>query len=129
MQNKNIGIRGRHRVVTITPHAAGKVREMMEEQGALNKGLRVFVTGGGCAGYSYGMAFDERGEDDTVAEVEGVDVLVDSDSLPILEGAVVDYIDDLTGAGFTIQNPNAVKTCGCGHSFTTDEGSAVHSHC
>lgn len=116
-------------MVTITPHAAGKVKEMMEEQGAANMGLRVFVTGGGCAGYSYGMAFDDMNEGDTVAEVGGLDIFVDPDSLPILEGAVVDYIDDLTGSGFTIHNPNAVKTCGCGHSFTTDEGSAVHSHC
>lgn len=116
-------------MVTITPHAAEKVKEMMREQGATEMGLRVFVTGGGCAGYSYGMAFDRESEGDTVQSVNGVQVFVDGESLPILEGAEVDYIDDLSGSGFTIKNPNAVKTCGCGHSFTTDDDKAVHSHC
>lgn len=116
-------------MVTITEKAAEKVRDLMVEQGGEGKGLRVFVTGGGCAGYSYGMAFDDRSQDDLVAEAGGVQVLVDPESLPILEGATIDFIDELSGSGFTIENPNAVKTCGCGHSFTTDQEKAVQSHC
>ncbi|MHB1505895.1 MAG: iron-sulfur cluster insertion protein ErpA [Sulfobacillus sp.] len=116
-------------MVTITEKAAEKVRDLMMEQGGAGKGLRVFVTGGGCAGYSYGMAFDERTADDSVAEAAGVQVLVDPESLPILNGATIDFIDELSGSGFTIENPNAVKTCGCGHSFTTDQEKAVSSHC
>jgi len=116
-------------MVSVTPQAAGKVKELMKQQGAEEMGLRVFVTGGGCAGYSYGMAFDDAADGDAIAEVEGLSVFVDGESLPILEGATVDYIDDISGSGFTISNPNAVRTCGCGHSFTTDEETAVHSHC
>lgn len=116
-------------MVTITPIAATKVKEMMDQQGAEGLGLRVFVSGGGCAGYSYGMAFDELNDGDAVADAAGIKVFVDPESLPILEGAIVDFIDELSGSGFTIKNPNAVKTCGCGHSFTTSDDNAVHSHC
>lgn len=104
--------------IAITDSAAAKVLELIhrEENDALK--LRVFVTGGGCSGFSYGFTFDEDvADDDTVVEREGVTILVDSLSYQYLLGAEVDYREDLQGAQFVIQNPNASATCGCGNSF------------
>ncbi len=116
-------------MVQITASAAQKVQELMAQEGGAQS-LRLFVTGGGCAGYSYGMAFDnEEREGDEIAEVSGVRLIVDESSAPLLRGAEIDYIDSIQGSGFTIHNPNAVKSCSCGHSFTTDEEQGVHSHC
>lgn len=115
-------------MLNITESAAVKVREMISDQGREGEGLRVFVTGGGCAGYSYGMAFDGKREDDELLSVHGIDVFVDPQSSPLLDGAEIDYLDGLSGSGFTIKNPNAVRSCGCGHSFNTS-GGAVRSHC
>lgn len=116
-------------MVQITTAAAEKVQELMaQEDGA--QSLRLFVSGGGCAGFSYGMAFDnEEREGDEIAEVSGVRLLIDESSAPLLRGAQIDYIDSIQGSGFTINNPNAVRSCSCGHSFTTDEEKGVHSHC
>ncbi|MDA8345206.1 MAG: iron-sulfur cluster assembly accessory protein [Thermaerobacter sp.] len=115
-------------MVQISTAAAQKVQELMAQEGG-SQSLRLFVSGGGCAGYSYGMAFDNEERDgDEVAEVAGVRLIVDENSAPLLRGAEIDYVDSIQGSGFTIHNPNAVKSCSCGHSFSTEEGS-VHSHC
>jgi iron-sulfur cluster assembly accessory protein len=114
-------------MITITELAAKKVLELGEQEGKVGP-LRVFVTGGGCAGFSYGMAFDEVREDDEVAVQHGIEIVIDKESLPLLKGATIDYVESLTGSGFTIENPNAVKSCSCGHSFNTD-GDPVRSHC
>lgn len=114
-------------MITLTELAAEKVRLLGAQEGKVGP-LRVFVTGGGCAGYSYGMAFDEVREDDEVVEQHGVQIVIDRESLPLLRGATIDYVESLTGSGFTIDNPNAVRSCSCGHSFNTD-GDHVRSHC
>ena len=105
-------------MVTITDVAAGKIQELAkEEDNAL--GLRVYVKGGGCSGYQYGMAFESKmGDDDTVIEKDDIKVILDSQSAPLLNGAEIDYVDSLQGSGFSVNNPNAKKTCGCGSSFT-----------
>ena len=105
-------------MITISPTAEGKIRELMqEEKGTV--GLRVFVKGGGCHGYQYGMAFESAmGEDDTVLEKGDVKVIMDSQSAPLLQGAEVDYVDSVQGSGFSIKNPQAKTTCGCGSSFS-----------
>jgi len=105
-------------MVTITVGAEQKIRELMkEEQDAV--GLRVYVRGGGCHGYQYGMSFESKiGEDDSVIEKGDIKVILDSQSAPLLSGAEVDYVDSLQGSGFAIKNPQAKTTCGCGSSFT-----------
>ena len=92
----------------------------------MNAAVRVFVKSGGCSGYSYGMAIDDRVLDgDQFFESNGVKVVVDKMSLPFLEGAMVDYVENMMGGGFSVvSNPNATSNCGCGHSFRTD-GKAV----
>ncbi|MDX1410584.1 MAG: iron-sulfur cluster insertion protein ErpA [Nitrospirales bacterium] len=104
-------------MVTITDIAAGKIQELAkEEENAL--GLRVYVKGGGCSGYQYGMAFESKlSDDDTVIEKDDIKVILDSQSAPLLSGAEIDYVDSLQGSGFSVKNPNAKKTCGCGSSF------------
>lgn len=105
--------------VRITDAAASKVRELVDDEGAADLSLRVFITGGGCSGFSYGFTFDEApAEDDASIEHGGVTVLVDPMSYPYLVGAQIDYREDLAGAQFVIENPNAVSTCGCGNSFS-----------
>lgn len=105
--------------VDLTDRAADKVRELIEDEGNQNLKLRVFVTGGGCSGFSYGFTFDEEaGDDDVVVERSGVVLLVDHLSLQYLAGSSVDYGEDLGGAQFRIENPQAATTCGCGNSFS-----------
>jgi len=102
-----------------TDSAAGKVKELIEEEGNTNLKLRVFVTGGGCSGFQYGFTFDEEvAEDDTVLEKEGVTLLIDPMSFQYLSGAEIDYTEGLEGSQFVIRNPNATSTCGCGSSFS-----------
>jgi iron-sulfur cluster assembly protein len=92
----------------------------LAERNLTEHGLRVFVAGGGCSGMQYGMAIEkDAGEFDTVLDTSGVKVFVDPTSMMYLAGATVDYVDNLMGGGFRIDNPNAVSTCGCGHSFRT----------
>ena len=87
--------------------------------------MRVFVKSGGCSGYQYGMAIDDRElEGDTVVYDRGVKLVVDRMSLPLLRGSEVDYLENMMGGGFTVNNPNATSSCGCGHSFRTDGASA-----
>lgn len=103
----------------VSPSAIAKVKSLVEEEGNTDLKLRVYVTGGGCSGFQYGFAFDEAvAEDDAVVEQEGIRLLVDSMSYPFLMGAKVDYLEDLQGAKFVIENPNAASTCGCGASFS-----------
>ena len=105
--------------LAVTPAATAKVRELLVEEGNPALSLRVYITGGGCSGFQYGFTFDEeRAEDDLAIERDGVTVLVDPLSLQYLMGAEVDYAETLSGAQFTIRNPNAKTTCGCGSSFT-----------
>ncbi|KAB7623042.1 iron-sulfur cluster insertion protein ErpA [Alkalilimnicola sp. S0819] len=99
-------------------NAARKVRELIEEEGNEQLKLRVYITGGGCSGFQYGFSFDENVEEgDTVLENGGVTLLVDPMSGQYLEGAEIDYVENIEGAQFVIRNPNANTTCGCGSSF------------
>lgn len=105
--------------LNVSPAALAKVKHLVEEEENDKLKLRVFVTGGGCAGFQYGFSFDEEvADDDTVIEKEGVKVLVDALSYQYLVGAQVDYEEGLQGSRFVINNPNATTTCGCGTSFS-----------
>lgn len=111
-------------MITITTKAADKVKGMLEQEkeNLSDGGLRIYVQGGGCSGFQYGMVLDEINEGDQVIEAQGIKVLVDPMSLKHLDGAEVDYKDDLMSGGFAIKNPNAQSSCGCGQSFTPGEG-------
>ncbi len=116
-------------MITLTSNAAAKVKGILEQEkeNLPDGALRIYVQGGGCSGFQYGMVLDEVAEGDQVIEAEGgVKVIVDPMSLRYLEGAEVDYKEDLMGGGFAIKNPNAKSTCGCGHSFQTEEGGGSH---
>ena len=113
-------------VFTVTPAATSIIKNLLEQRNIPNHALRVFVTGGGCSGMQYGMAFQENADEgDTVVISDDVRLLVDPTSLVYLNGAVIDYVDTLIGGGFRIDNPNAVSSCGCGHSFKTENGGAT----
>jgi iron-sulfur cluster assembly protein len=117
-------------IVTVTDKAAEKAKAILADRGVENGALRVFVVSGGCSGYSYGMAIARsREEDDIAIEASGITLLVDSESAPLLEGAEVDYVDDLMKSGFTIFNPNATHSCACGSSFQTKDGSGQAKSC
>lgn len=105
--------------IIFSDSAANKVSELIADEGNDNLKLRVYVSGGGCSGFQYGFTFDEEvNEDDTCVEKNGVTVLIDSMSIQYLNGAEIDYKEDLSGAQFVIRNPNATTTCGCGSSFS-----------
>ncbi len=102
-----------------TEAAAVKVRGLIEDEQNPNLKLRVYISGGGCSGFSYGFTFDETlNDDDTVVTKDTVTLLVDSMSFQYLVGSKIDYLEDLQGARFVIENPNATTTCGCGSSFS-----------
>ena len=104
-------------MITLTERAGAKVQELL----ALEKkaGLRVYVTGGGCQGFSYGISLEDMSlAEDAVIEMRGVKLFVDPQSAKMLEGTEIDYLDSLESTGFSIKNPNAKSTCGCGHSFS-----------
>src|SRR3990170_4830083 len=115
-------------VITVTEAAAGKIRELLTEEGKTESGLRVFVQGGGCSGFQYGLMIEESGGvGDQVYESNGVKLFVDPVSISYLKGAEVDFVDTVTGGGFTIKNPQATSTCGCGQSFSVaGEGGGGH---
>ena len=115
--------------LSITPSAADKVRELLEQENDPSLALRIFVAGGGCSGLQYGMTLDEEQEGDTVISQGEFKVLVDEMSLGYINGSEVDYVDSLMGAGFTVNNPNAVSSCGCGHSFKTASGGGEAKSC
>lgn len=105
--------------ILITDSAVNKVRELIQEESNPDLKLRVFITGGGCSGFQYGFTFDEiSNEDDFIVDKDGVKFLVDTMSYQYLVGAEIDYIDSFEGSQFTIKNPNAQTTCGCGSSFS-----------
>jgi iron-sulfur cluster insertion protein len=113
------GYQSLERPLDFTSAAAAKVRELIAEEGNPGLKLRVYISGGGCSGFQYGFEFDEQqGEDDLAIATDGVTLLVDPLSLQYLMGAVVDYTESLHGAQFSIRNPNAKSTCGCGSSFS-----------
>jgi iron-sulfur cluster insertion protein len=105
--------------IIFTDNAAKKVGSLIAEEGNDALKLRVYISGGGCSGFQYGFTFDEEvAEDDTTVENDGVTVLIDSMSIQYLNGAEIDYKEDLSGSQFVIRNPNAATTCGCGSSFS-----------
>jgi iron-sulfur cluster assembly protein len=109
----------RYAEITFTELGAQKVREFLASQEAdtSSAGLRLGVRGGGCSGFQYQLAFDQKRDGDHVFEDHGLNILVDDQSLPYVHGSSIDYIDELTGAGFQVNNPNVVAACGCGSSF------------
>ena len=110
--------------ITLTPEAANAVKELLEKRDLKGYALRVFVSGGGCSGYQYGMALENNVRDtDLKFEHHGVDVVVDEISINYLNGSTIDYVDEIMGSGFKIENPNAVSSCGCGNSFRTKDDS------
>jgi iron-sulfur cluster assembly accessory protein len=102
----------------VTEAAVDTIRSLLEQRQIPDHALRVFVTGGGCSGMQYGMAFEQQpSEHDTVVETDGVRLIIDPTSLMYLEGSTIDFVDSLMGGGFRIDNPNSVSSCGCGKSF------------
>ncbi len=110
-------------VLNLTAPAAQAVKDLLAKRNLEGYNLRVFISGGGCSGFQYGMALDNRTmENDAIIEAHGVKVLIDEMSLTYMHGATVDYVEGVMGSGFKITNPNAVSTCGCGQSFRTKDG-------
>jgi len=107
------------RGILLTENAARRIAVLKAQENAENAFLRIAVSGGGCSGFQYGLSFDDqRNEDDFVFERDGVGIVVDEVSLGLLNGAEVDFVEDLMGASFQIRNPNAASSCGCGNSFS-----------
>jgi iron-sulfur cluster assembly accessory protein len=116
--------------VSLTTEAVAQLKSLLSKESNPGLGLRVFVSGGGCSGLQYGMAFDDNVRPgDDVIEQDGVKVLVDDFSAPYIRGSEIDYVDSLMGAGFTVHNPNAVHSCSCGHSFDTGDDAGSASSC
>jgi iron-sulfur cluster assembly protein len=114
-------------VVSLTDAAVSKLTELTKEETNPAIGLRVYVYSGGCSGFRYGMMLEDAPTpEDQILEASGIKVYVDGQSISLLQGSQIDYVDTLMGAGFTVNNPNAVAACGCGSSFRTadDAGSA-----
>jgi iron-sulfur cluster assembly protein len=111
-------------IVSLTDAAAAKLRDLTKDETSPEIGLRVYVYSGGCSGYRYGMMLeDQPTAEDSILDTNGLRVYVDNNSIPLLSGSSIDYVDTLMGAGFTVTNPNAVTGCGCGSSFrTADDG-------
>jgi len=126
-QNQQIAIETT--AISMTNAAVDKVSELLKQENDPSLGLRIFVAGGGCSGLQYGMTLDEEQEGDTTIALHGFKVFVDEMSVGYISGSEVDYVDSLMGAGFTVNNPNAVSTCGCGHSFKTAEDSGQARGC
>jgi len=116
--------------LTMTEKAALKVKEVITKENKKDAALRVFIAGGGCGGFRYGMGLDDKTNDgDHILETRGVKLFVDKDSAQYLEGAEIDYVETVMGEGFMVNNPNAVETCGCGQSFKAGSGhESDHSH-
>jgi len=118
-------------LVSMTSTAVDKLKEVIAKQGRTDLALRVYVTPGGCSGFSYGMTFAEGVEEgDAVVEQDGVKIVVDPMSAMYLKGSEIDFVDALMGGGFALRNPNATSTCGCGQSFRTadQQGTAKAFH-
>jgi iron-sulfur cluster assembly protein len=107
--------------VTFTEAGARRARELIAGSGVDGAAIRIFVKSGGCSGYQYGMKIEDRRlEGDQEFESNGVQVVIDQRSWPLLKGCEVDFVENLMGGGFSVRNPNATSECGCGHSFRTD---------
>ncbi len=116
--------------VTLTDAAAGRLRELTADEPNPDTGLRVYVYSGGCSGFRYGMMIEDAPTpEDQVLEASGIRVYVDTASIDLLRGAEIDYVDTLMGAGFTVNNPNAVSACGCGSSFRTADSAGSPGAC
>lgn len=116
--------------VNVTANAANAVRDLLEKRNLENYALRVYIAGGGCSGYQYGMALEGNiREQDLVFEQHGIKLVVDEVSIEYLKGATIDYVEDVMASGFKIDNPNAVSSCGCGSSFRTTEGGGESGGC
>ena len=112
-------------MINVSETAAAKISELLTEENKAGSGLRVFVQGGGCSGFQYGLGFDRGAlEGDHELEQHGVTIVVDPFSAPYLTGATIDWLDGLQESGFKIDNPQATSSCGCGHSFQVEEGEA-----
>ena len=107
-------------MINVSETAASKISELLTEENKIGSGLRVFVQGGGCSGFQYGLMIEENGQGagDQVYESHGVKLFVDPISVRYLNGAEVDFVEDLMGASFQVRNPNAASSCGCGNSFS-----------
>jgi len=117
-------------LVTLSDAAVAKLTELTREESDPNVGLRVYVYSGGCSGYRYGMMLeDQPAEEDVRITSKGIAVYVDPQSTQLLQGSEIDYVDTLMGAGFTVNNPNAVSGCGCGSSFRTAEDAGQARSC
>ena len=117
-------------MINVSETAAAKISELLTEENKAGSGLRVFVQGGGCSGFQYGLMIEENGQGagDQVYESHGVKLFVDPISIQYLKNAEVDFVDTVSGGGFTIRNPNATSTCGCGSSFSVAGEGGGHSH-
>jgi iron-sulfur cluster assembly protein len=117
-------------MITVTEQAGLKIKEMIENEEDQNVYVRLGVKGGGCSGLSYGLGFDpEKSENDTELEFQNIKFLIDNESAPILKGVVIDFKESLLGGGFTIENPNAIASCGCGSSFRTATNAGTPEEC
>jgi iron-sulfur cluster assembly accessory protein len=117
-------------LVALSDAAAGKLRELVEAEQNPSIGLRVYVYSGGCSGFRYGMMLeDQPSSEDLTVESKGIKVYVDKQSTQYLDGSEIDYLDTLMGAGFTVNNPNAVSACGCGSSFRTADSAGQAGAC
>jgi iron-sulfur cluster assembly accessory protein len=117
-------------LVVLSEAAAGKLRELTEAEQNPSMGLRVYVYSGGCSGFRYGMMLeDQPSSEDLTVESHGIKVYVDQQSTRYLAGSEIDYLDTLMGAGFTVNNPNAVSACGCGSSFRTADSAGSPAAC
>jgi iron-sulfur cluster assembly accessory protein len=117
-------------VVSLTDAAASKLQELTKEEANPDIGLRVYVYSGGCSGFRYGMMLEDAPTpEDNVLNANGIKVYVDGQSIDLLQGSQIDYVDTLMGAGFTVNNPNAVAACGCGSSFRTADDAGTARSC
>ncbi len=117
-------------LVTLSDAAAAKLTELTKEETDPSIGLRVYVYSGGCSGYRYGMMLeDQPSSEDIKVQSQGINVYVDPQSTDLLKGSEIDYVDTLMGAGFTVNNPNAVSGCGCGSSFRTADSEGAPGGC
>lgn len=116
-------------MVTLTDNAADKLREMLADAEEGVNALRIYTKPGGCSGFSYGMALDAAQPGDEVFDIKGIQVAVEKASERLIDGSQLDFIDDLTGQGFKISNPNASTTCGCGASFRTPTDAGQPGSC
>ena len=123
-------IDGQPTVLQLTDAAASKLRELTAGEESPDIGLRVYVYSGGCSGFRYGMMLEDAPTpEDRILESNGMKVYVDGRSIDLLQGSQIDYVDTLMGAGFTVNNPNAVSACGCGSSFRTADSAGAPASC